>query len=95
MAKPKGQDPDRQNSGFKTRVDKIDDGLRVQSTWPLGRLRVLVTGSYMAVQCTANQEPLDKFGIVPKAVRDSTYFLSPKLPLALRKSSSIKGHANA
>jgi hypothetical protein len=34
----------------------------------MGRLRVLVNGSYMAAQCTANQEPLAKFGSVPIAV---------------------------
>ena len=50
---------------------------------------------FRVVQRAVDQLPLGKFGIVPKAVRDSTYFLSPKLPLALRKSSSIKGHANA
>ena len=29
--------------------------------------RVLVNVSYMAAQCTANQEPFAKFGIVPIA----------------------------
>jgi hypothetical protein len=33
----------------------------------LSRLRVLVTGRNMEVQRTFNQEPLVKFGIVPKA----------------------------
>jgi hypothetical protein len=34
---------------------------------PAVRLQVLVSGSYMEVQCTANQAPLVKFGIVPIA----------------------------
>lgn len=33
----------------------------------MGRLRVLVNGSYMAAQSIANQDPLAEFGIVPKA----------------------------
>jgi hypothetical protein len=34
-----------------------------------GRFRVLTKASYMEARCIANQEPLAKFGIVPKAVR--------------------------
>jgi hypothetical protein len=33
----------------------------------VGRLRVLVNGSYMAAQSIANQALLAEFGIVPKA----------------------------
>jgi hypothetical protein len=37
----------------------------------LGRERVLGSGSYLAAQCTANQEPLAKFGSVLIAVVQS------------------------
>lgn len=37
------------------------------------RLRVLVNGRNMEVPRTANQEPLVKFGIVPKADSDAVF----------------------
>jgi hypothetical protein len=46
------------------RADKINDCFGVESTSAV-RLRVSANGSYMAGQCTANQEPLAKFGTVP------------------------------
>ena len=51
--------------------------------------------TFMFLNFDALYRPVANFSLVPKAVRDSTYFLSPKLPLALRKSSRFNSQANA
>jgi hypothetical protein len=50
------------------RHSKSDARFKASSAPAVGRKRVLVNGSYMATQCTAEQELLAKFGIVLKTV---------------------------
>jgi hypothetical protein len=54
--------------------------------WNAGkwRLRVFVNGSNMEVQCTANQEPFVKFGIVPKVEFAASEYVAIKMPFNRR-----------
>ena len=49
-----------------------------------------MNGSYMAAQCSANQEPLAKFGIVPRDGHDLEEQSFAVMPLRIRSGTQFQ-----